>query len=217
MIDTFDSRALRRTDCYGQRFMRAGSYHYNVLAPLGHCMTEERPFVVNVKRRSKKDSMVQHTIAVTFEAGRFGVDCKELAIETGDLVLWNCQSSKAIPFTVAGDKDFFASDRMINECGYSHAFASAGNFRWVDAYGSSLDGIVHVKDPGCKDKASFQRWQQLLAKGTVVMIDNNRAQPREVEIVTGQTVFFAIAEAPGISITDERILKTHPAWPAGQR
>lgn len=213
MIDTFDSRALRRTDCYGQRFMKPGSYRYNILAVLGHCMTEDRPFTVNVKERTKKDGMVQHTVAVRFEAGRYSVDRKELAIESGDLVLWNCQDPKVVPFAVAGDKEFFASDRMTSECGYSHAFGSAGDFRWVDANGSGLDGIVHVKNPDCKDEASFKRWQKLLTKGTVVMIESTKVQPREVEIVTGQTVFFAIVKAPGISITDERVLGAKAAKP----
>ena len=53
----------------------------------------------------------------------------------GDFVVWNCQSAKAVPFLVIGDKEFFASDRMINECGFSHAFGSAGDFRWLDANG----------------------------------------------------------------------------------
>lgn len=213
MTDTFDSRALRRTDCYGQRFMKAGSYSYNVLPLRGHCITEERPFIVNVKEPSKKSEMEQHNVSVTFDAGKFSVDRKELVVVSGDLVLWNCQDAKALPFVVAGNKEFFASDRMVNECGYSHAFGSAGDYRWVDAYGSGLDGVVHVKDPGCSDKASFERWQKLLADGTVVMITGSKVEPREVQIVTGQTVFFAIVKAPGISITDERILASNPAKP----
>ena len=46
----------------------------------------------------------------------------------------------------------------------------------------------------------------LLKKGTVVMVTEGKAQPREVQIMTGQTVFFAIPKGPGISITDERLL-----------
>ncbi|MGH2688393.1 MAG: hypothetical protein ACRDKW_06255, partial [Actinomycetota bacterium] len=134
---------------------------------------------------------------------------KELVIQSGDLVLWNCQAPRAVPFVVAGDKEFFASDRMMSECGFTHAFGSAGDFHWVDAHGSGLDGIVHVKDPGCGDRREFERWQKLLAKGTVVMIEGTGVEPREVEIVTGQTVFFAIVKAPGISVTDERVLGAH--------
>jgi len=32
-------------------------------------------------------------------------------------------------------------------------------------------------------------------------------QPDKVEIVTGQTVFFAVVKSPGISITDEQFLE----------
>ena len=38
------------------------------------------------------------------------------------------------------------------------------------------------------------------------MIAGERAEPREIDIVTGQTVFFAITKGPGISITDQRVL-----------
>ncbi len=39
------------------------------------------------------------------------------------------------------------------------------------------------------------------------MIADGKAQPDKVEIVTGQTVFFAVVTSPGISITDERFLE----------
>jgi hypothetical protein len=45
-----------------------------------------------------------------------------------------------------------------------------------------------------------------LSKGTVVTIADDRAAPADVEIVTGQTVFFAVTKSRGISITDERLL-----------
>jgi hypothetical protein len=38
------------------------------------------------------------------------------------------------------------------------------------------------------------------------MISDNEAQPPEVEILTGQTVFFAVTKSKGISVTDERLL-----------
>ena len=49
MMDTLDSRALRFTDCYAQRFMKAGTYPYNVLPVMGHCVSSERPFTIRVK------------------------------------------------------------------------------------------------------------------------------------------------------------------------
>ena len=43
------------------------------------------------------------------------------------MVLWNCTDSKAMPYVVVGEKAFFASHRLTNECGYSHAFGSPGS------------------------------------------------------------------------------------------
>jgi hypothetical protein len=43
------------------------------------------------------------------------------------------------------------------------------------------------------------------SKGTVVMVANDKANPAEVEIEVGQTVFFAIVAGRGITITDRRL------------
>ena len=206
MIDSLDSRALRLTDCYAQRFMKAGTYQYNVLPVGGHHLTVERPFAVKVRERSAQTRLTQHLVVVTPQSSGFRVDRSELMIEAGDLVLWNCPDPKAMPYTVIGDKDFFDSQRLLNESGYSHAFGSAGEYHWKDAHGSSVAGIVRVKNPECKTEAEFRRWHESLTKGTLVMIAGERAEPREIDIVTGQTVFFAITKGPGISITDQRVL-----------
>jgi hypothetical protein len=66
-----------------------------------------------------------------------------------------------------------------------------------------------VKDPGCKSDADIERWRRVLAKGILVRIADRDVEPREVEIVTGQTVFFAVIKGPGISITDRRLLGEH--------
>jgi plastocyanin len=205
-MDTLDSRALRSTDCYAQRFMKPGDYPYNVLPVMGHCISMERPFSIRVADSGTKGRMTQHTVFVTFEAGRFKVDQEHLSIGAGDLVLWNCTGGKAIPYTVVGDKEFFSSHRLVNESGYSHAFGSAGDYEWKDAYGTSLSGIVRVKDPDCKETGDYQRWHKLLSKGTLVTISGTSAEPREVAIFTGQTIFFIVTKGPGISITDRRLL-----------
>jgi plastocyanin len=206
MLDTLDSRTLGPTDCYGQRFMRAGTYAYNVLPAGGHQVTDERPFTIEVQERGGEARMEQHTIVVSYADGRFNPQRPEISIHQGDLVLWNCPD-RAVPYAVAGDREFFASDRMMNECGYSHAFGSPGEYRWKDAYGSSVGGLVRVKDPGVQDHDELRRWQESLKKGVVVMIGERRVEPREVDIVTGQTVFFAVTKSSGVSITDERLLR----------
>jgi hypothetical protein len=41
-------------------------------------------------------------------------------------------------------------------------------------------------------------------RGALVTI-KGRAEPQQVEIVTGQTVSFAVVDAPGITIMDQRL------------
>ena len=204
-MDTLDSRALRFNDCYAQRFMKTGKYAYNVLPVLGYCVTGERPFSIHVGE-STHDRMKQHSVIVRFKDGRFTVDKETLTIAAGDLVLWNCPDTKAVPYTVTGEREFFSSDRLVNESGYSHAFGSADQYEWTDAFGTGASGVIRVKEAECKTAEDFQRWQKQLAKGTLVTITGSTAEPREVDVVTGQTVFFIVTKGPGISITDKRLL-----------
>ncbi len=206
MLEQLDSRALRRTDCYAQRFMKPGTYPYNVLPAFGDCVNSERPFTIKVHEQKKKPAMTQHNVVVHFANGHFIVEPSEIVIEAGDLVLWNCPQAGGSPYCIAGDKDFFSSHRMVNECGYSHAFGVAGEFRWRDANGGHAHGIIRVRDPQCTERSHFGHWQEALKKGTLVMIEDGTAKPSSVEIVTGQTVFFAVVKGSGISITDERLL-----------
>jgi hypothetical protein len=206
MMDSFDSRALRLTDCYGQRFMRPGVFHYNILPAFSGLMSDQRPFVIEVVEAREKKEMAQHSVVIRADKGRFRPERNKLVIEATDLVLWYCPEQKAMPYAVVGDKEFFASSRLVNECGYSHAFGVAGEYAWVDAYGSGAGGVVRVKDPGCKSEADIQRWREMLAEGALVTVTGDRAEPQEVEIVTGQTVYFAITKGPGISITDKRLV-----------
>lgn len=204
MTNNLDSRALGRADCYGQRFMKAGDYPYNVVPAHGRLISTDRPFVVRARQGAAKSVMKQHNVQVTVDRGKLVVSKHDLTIDVGDLVLWNCAGEH--PAAVVGDHDFFASHRLLNECGFSHAFGSPGDYRWVDAYGSAVSGIVRVRDPAVKTEPDLKRWLQTLSEGKVVMIADNTAQPAEVEIVTGQTVFFTVVKGPGISITDARLL-----------
>ena len=48
MFDHLDSRALRQTDCFGQRFMRTGTYRYG-LVRAGHFRSVSKaPFTIHV-------------------------------------------------------------------------------------------------------------------------------------------------------------------------
>lgn len=203
----FDSRAIRRTDCYAQRFMRPGRYAYNILPTHGASLNEDRPYTILVKEGVKSGEMKQHNLFIKAKGAHFAPDNRELTIDLGDLVLWNCVSVDAPPHAIIGDQPFFDSARLSNECGYSHAFGTPGEYRWKDVYGSDISGVVIVKDPQCKCESDLRNWRQRLAEGTVVMIADGKANPDKVEIIVGQTVFFAIVTSPGISITDERLLE----------
>jgi hypothetical protein len=101
----------------------------------------------------------------------------------------------------------FNSYRIVHECGYSHAFGTAGDYRWTDAYGSGLSGAIRVRDPDCRTDSDLKRWREALAEGTLVTITDSKADQSELEILVGQTIFFLVVTGPGISITDERLIE----------
>lgn len=207
MRNDLDSRALAPTDCYGQRFMRGGEYRYNAVPAHGHLMSSERPFVIRAEPGGGEPGRHQHNLSITATRGKFRVSQPELVVGIGDLVLWNCPDAEAPACTVIGDAPFFRSDRMVNECGYTHAFGTAGEYHWADAHGSGLAGIVRVGEAHCKSEADLKRWHKTLEAGTLVMIDGARAEPAQIDVVIGQTVFFAVVRCPGISITDCRLIR----------
>lgn len=61
-----------------------------------------------------------------------------------------------------------------------------------------------VKDLDTESKEDCEKWMRSLKEGALVTI-KGRADPQQVEILTGQTVFFAVVDAPGITITDQRL------------
>ena len=205
MTNILDSRALGRADCYGQRFMKPGTYPYNIVPARGAALSTQRPFAIKVTDGEKGATMQQHNVAVSADGVTFRAE-KEVEIAAGDMVLWNCNQPGAMPFAVVGDHGFFASTRLKNESGFSHAFGQPGTYHWVDAHGSKTAGTVTVVDPGAKSEAQFAKWRQALATGTVVMIHDGKVEPGEVQILTGQTVFFMVVNGPGITITDQRLL-----------
>ena len=204
-FDRFDSRALRYTDCYGQRFLKEGRFAYNTL-PLGaQILNDERPYVVNVRSCTSDAKMIQSTVSLAWDGRCFVPDQVELEIEAGDLVLWHCPTPTAPAYTVVGDKAFFSSATLASECGYSHAFTVPGTYEWADALGSGVGGTVVVTDPSMDSDPKIARWKRTLTKGELVMIGDGKADPARVQIVTGQTVFFAVSRGP-VTVTDRALI-----------
>ena len=203
-MDVFDSRAIGPLDAYGQRFMRAGSYPYR-LAPAGLTGLGTSTFLVEVTEAKEERRMEQHDVAVFAKGRELLADPPELTVAQGDMVLWHGRGLTT-RFAVDGEKEFFRSNALVNESGFGHAFGVAGEFGWADANGSGLSGRVIVADFDASTDAGRRRWFETVGKGTVVMIEGRNAEPAEVKIIVGQTVFFAVVKAPGVSITDERLL-----------
>lgn len=204
-LDNLDSRHLQATDCYGQRFMREGTYGYNTLTAGGGGINLDRPFSIHIGPRKSEGKMTQHQVTLRWDGKGFTPDHDKLVVEAGDLVSWNCPDQKAPAYEIVGDKPFFDSSTLTNECGYSHAFGMPGTYAWRDAHGSGLKGVVRVRAVACADRAALAHWRAQTAKAVLVMVNQGKAEPAEVDIVVGQTVYFAIVTGPGVSITDERL------------
>lgn len=194
MLDRFDSRALGRTDCYAQRFMKPGVYPYAIVPVGTQRMTDRRPFVVRVAEGAVGQQLAQRTLRISAKHGRFSTDA-EVTIQPGDVVMWNCPDASAPPYAVIGAKPFFSSARLANGCGFTHAFGHPGDYHWIDVYGSGLEGVVHVRSPRLDTPEQAKRWQASLAQGTLVTISGTSAEPRAVEVEVGQTVFFSVTQS----------------------
>ncbi len=205
-----DSRCIGHGDCFAKKMSAAGTVRYIVTRPSGvYQPIGATAFTVKVKASSKpaKEGW-QHDVRVSRDARGFTVDRPVLEVEQGDSVLWHAPGPRVPGFAVCGEhgRHRFDSFRIDQEAVYTHAFDLPGEYRWVDAHGSGLSGVVVVRSPDKGDRKSHRAWIKALSKGSLVHIRGGRAIPAKIELVTGQTAFWAVESAPGISITDERLL-----------
>ena len=66
---------------------------------------------------------------------------------------------------------------------------------------------MRVKEVRCSTPDEIARWHKRLSRGTVVMINDGKVEPPEVDIVVGQRVFFAIVNGPPMSITESALIE----------
>jgi plastocyanin len=205
MHDFLDSRGLRSTDCFGQRFAEPGTYAYHVLPIGGRLLADELPYSVMVQEAppDRRGDGEQVLVTLRWNGRRFTPDHAELSISAGDLVMWHCPAGGAPPHAIVGG---FGSSSLAVESVYTHAFGLPGRYEWTDALGSELSGVVEVTDPGCRFDAEIARWRKRLASGTVVSIADGRAEPAEVSVEVGQTVFFAVAGGGPVTVTDRLLV-----------
>lgn len=207
-MDTLDSRALSYVDCFARRFAKPGTVKYGITSASVRCdLHEEDSFVIEVRERRESGAKgAQHDVTVRIKGGRFTVDPAKLSIQAGDVVMWHSAGSSVPGFIVQGQAgdERFTSASMESESLYTHAFGVPGTYEWSDVGPSDIGGRVVVKDLDTKSQEDCEKWMRSLKEGALVTI-KGRADPQQVEILTGQTVFFAVVDAPGITITDQRL------------
>jgi plastocyanin len=210
-MNELDSRSLAFTDCFAQRFEKPGEVTYEVVHAAGAMVDlKERPFRITVAAAGGEGpESEQHDVVVRWDGRAFAVEPAALKIAAGEVVLWHAPDAKAPGFLVRGEgpDGAFSSAALAQQAVYTHAFGLAGDYRWVDANGSRIGGQVRVREVDGKDKRAMNSWANAIAKPTLVTISGDRVEPEQVRIYVGQTVFFAVEKAPGITITDARVAK----------
>jgi plastocyanin len=214
MMNVLDSRGLDRTNCFAQCFSQAGTHRYAVVPALGGHFSQELPFVVTVAGGPATGEGTQHNVEVRFKAGHFAAEPASISVQQGDVVLWTSPEENIPRYAVIGKNRAFASDRLTKECLYTHIFGLPGTYRWVDANGSQASGTVTVTSPDSRNEAELRKWRNALGEVALVTINGARSG-NDAKAVVGQQVFFAVEEAPGISITDERVLRDERAGTPG--
>lgn len=203
-MTSLDSRALTSLDCFGQKFDTAGTVRYTVGGPLAACLrSDDLPFTITVEDGTLPEPQ-QFDVEVQYD-GNYAVHPRNLSIHAGDVVVWHCTSSSSPPYAIWGDDkkgELFSSLSLRNDCFYSHPFGSPGKYEWVDANKGVVGGVINVRDLDGTDEHQCEQWVKILQEGALVLIKQDTAEPATVDVVTGQTVFFAVANSTGLTVTD---------------
>jgi plastocyanin len=210
-MDTLDSRSLRNIDCFAQMFSAPGQAYYRISMAAGSCLPvgKEGAFQININARpAGGQEGHQFNVSVHMDGHQLVAEPPSLEIEAGDTVLWNTSDPHVQGFAVQGEgpDGSFDSSAMSFSAIYTHAFGSPGEYKWFDANGSDISGTIAVRSLDWNDPEQCRKWVDSLSEGVLIRIRDDRADPSQVEIVAGQTVFWAIERAPGISITDSRMV-----------
>ena len=209
-MSALDSRFLRLGNCYARKFGKPGSVRYVLTAAAGHCTpASDGAYTITVgPGASKKETSRQHNVLVRLKNSVLVAEPPSLQIEAGDMILWHTPDAAAQGFAVVGEGDAgnFNSGALTDESIYTHAFGLPGLYEWVDAHGGKARGQIRVKTMEAKELGDCKKWLATLGKGSLITINGDKVEPKQIEILTGQTVFWAVQKAPGISITDAKLL-----------
>lgn len=208
-MNSLDSRVIGFGDCYSRVLSQSGRLKYAVVAASGVDLPiDDEAFEIKIKKRSGKKQQKQHVLMVRRSKSGFKVDQPKLEVTEGDVVTWHAANARTPGFAIRGKhgRRDFDSACLDESVVFTHAFGSPGDYHWIDAHGRKIGGVVKVRSPEKKGKSAQRAWLKQLGEGVVVQIKEDKVSPAKVSLVTGQTVFWAIDKAPGISITDRRLL-----------
>ena len=211
-MNDLDSRSMRYTDCYMQKFSTLGTIYYQLTTAAGTCLPvdTDSAFTIEITERYSGSSREgrQHNVTISRKGNQLIAEPAHLKIEAGDAVLWHTPDATITNWMVRGEGDAgsFSSSAMTVDALYTHAFGTPGEYEWVDANHGQVSGTVIVRSLDSRDPEQCRDWFASLEQGTVVLVDGDRAEPSKLEILAGQTVFWAVQKADGISITDARLV-----------
>lgn len=217
-MDTLDSRSLHYIDCFFQKFSKPGKAYYRLTTIADICFPDEMEdaYRIDIKKRQGGDQeSQQHHVLVRREGAQFMAEPQTLEIKPGDVVVWTTTDPKGFGFAIQGEgpDGKFDSTAITHNAVYTHAFGTPGDYEWMDANGGRVSGKVYVRSLDVNDVEQCKKWTAALSDGTVIVIRDDSADPAEVEILAGQTVFWAIERAAGISITDSRLVHKKEEYP----
>jgi len=210
-----DSRTLGPLNCFVQKVTEAGDFYFEIRqSSAGFCPVDEKSVTrVKVKankadRAQMRTAGTQHTVPVSYKDGVFQAQEMPKDIVQGDAVLFHAAMRDAPDFAVTGQmgRTPFSSTELRDQAVFTHAFGLPGRYRWADANGADVGGVIVVENEPACGKAGAQRALERLSEGVLVHIVGNKVKPKELRITTGQTVFFAVEDCDGITITDVSLL-----------
>ncbi|MFO1108498.1 MAG: hypothetical protein U1E61_04890 [Bradyrhizobium sp.] len=201
-MDILNSRHLTSQDSYLQLFSSAGEYLYYLTAtPEGIKSAHESAFHLTVKPgKTKQGSGTQHDVKVNWDGNCYVPKPDRLEISVNDYVVWHCERmAGSPPFAVRGQSegDSFSSSSMSATSAYTHFFLTPGEVKYqVSGKGSYLVRVA--------DHRKVKDYERRAADAPVVTIRRGEASPRELDIVAGQTVIWAVEEGSEVSIASVR-------------
>jgi plastocyanin len=214
-MNVLDSRFLQIGDCFMQRFSKSGVFKYVVSTGAASCISIDEAANEVVVKSTKEGGKAQqrqqqHNIVVRRKDSALVAEPSRIEIQQGDILLWYTTDASVQGFAVVGEgkNGTFSSVVLTHEAIYSHAFGTPGTYEWVDAYDGQIHGVVVVK--WTVDTSQPQDCRKLLeelGKGTLIRVTGYNVEPNKIEILTGQTVFWAVEKSAGITITDTRLLR----------